>query len=30
MALGGSAFLVRPFEPQVLLDALTQCLKKVT
>jgi two-component system cell cycle response regulator len=30
MALGGSAFLVRPFEPQVLLDALTHCLKKVT
>lgn len=30
MALGGLTFLVRPFEPQVLLDALTQCLKKVT
>jgi two-component system cell cycle response regulator len=30
LALGGSTFLVRPFEPQVLLDALTECLKAVT
>jgi two-component system cell cycle response regulator len=29
MALGGSTFLVRPFEPEVLHEALTQCLKKV-
>lgn len=29
-AFSGSTFLIRPFEPQVLLDALTQCLKKVT
>jgi len=30
LALGGSIFLVRPFEPEVLLDALTQCLERVT
>ena len=30
IALGGSTFLVRPFEPEVLLDALTECLRKVT
>lgn len=29
IALGGSTFLVRPFEPEVLLDALTESLKKV-
>jgi two-component system cell cycle response regulator len=30
IALGGSTFLVRPFEPEVLLGALTLCLTKVT